>query len=268
MTTTTLSATRRPTGSWRGFGTLLATETKVWLRDFAAVFFGILFPTVLMIGVGYAIPGMRDPILDAPETSVWYGLTPIATYLPVVIAMALGTAALTVLPVTFATFREKGVLRRLGTTPMRSQGIVVAHLLINVATTLVGVLVAVMVGRFMFDVPAPGNIGVVLLAFLLGMAAMFSLGMLIAAWAPKASTANAVSMLLYFPMLMLAGLWTPGPIMPELLQQIGQFTPLGAAAQALTTGWFESGFPALQMVVMAVWTAVLLPVAIRMFRWS
>ncbi|MFE7407219.1 ABC transporter permease [Isoptericola sp. NPDC057559] len=269
MTTAVPTAPARPAGrAWRGFGRLLTTETRVWLRDFAAPFFGILFPTLILVGVGFAIPGMRDPITDAPPSSVWYGLTPIATYLPTVIAMAVGTASLTVMPVTIATYREKGVLRRLSTTPMRPQGIVASHLLINVGTTVVGVALALVVAQLAFGVAVPQHLGVVLLAFVLGLCAMFSLGMLVAALAPRASAANAVAMSLYFPMLLLAGLWTPGPIMPEVLRQIGQFTPLGAAAQAMTTGWFESGFPLLQCLVMVVWTAVLLPVAVRVFRWT
>ncbi|MCA5894368.1 ABC transporter permease [Isoptericola sp. NEAU-Y5] len=269
LTPTAPSRARQGTAGWRGFGPLLRTETRVWLRDFAAPFFGIVFPTLILVGVGFAIPGMRDPMVeDVPPGSVWYGLTPIATYLPTVIAMAVGTASLTVMPVTVATYREKGVLRRLSTTPMRPQGMVASHLVINAGTTVVGVALALVVALLAFDVATPTQVGVVLLAFVLGMCAMFAVGMLVAAVAPRASAANAIAMSLYFPMLLLAGLWTPGPIMPELLRQIGQFTPLGAAGQAMTTGWFESGFPLLQCVVMVVWTAVLLPLAIRLFRWT
>jgi ABC-2 type transport system permease protein len=269
MTTTTTAPTaHRPGSGWHGFGRLLTTETKVWMRDFASPFFGIVFPTIILLGVGYFIPGMREPITDAPPDSLWYGLTPIATFLPTVLAMAVGTASLTVMPVTIATYREKGVLRRLSTTPMRPQGIVASHLIINMVTTLVGIALALVVAEISFGVPVPSQLGVVLLATALGLSAMFALGMLVAAVAPRPSSANAIAMSLYFPMLLLAGLWTPGPIMPDLLRDIGQFTPLGAAAQALTTGWFESGFPTLQMVVMVVWTVVLLPLAVRLFRWS
>jgi ABC-2 type transport system permease protein len=268
MTTIAPAATApRPTGSWRGFGRLLRTETVVWLRDFASPFFGLLFPTIILLGVGFAIPGMRDPITDAPQGSVWYGLTPIAVYLPTVLALAVGTASLTVMPVTIATYREKGVLRRLSTTPMRPQGIVVAHLLINLATTVLGAALAVAVGQLAFGLAVPAQPGVVVLAFALGMAAMFALGMLVAAIAPRTSAANAIAMSMYFPMLLLAGVWT-GPMMPDLLTQIGRFTPLGAASQAMTMGWFEQGFPLLQSVVMAVWAVVLLPLAVRLFRWS
>lgn len=269
MTATTLTADvapiRRGSG-WRGFGVLLATESRLWLRDTGTVFFALVFPTVLLLGVGFAIPGMRTPIEDAPPP--WLGLTPVALYVPVVLAAAIATPALTTMPVYFATFREKGLLRRLSTTPMRPQGIVVAHLVINLVAVVVASAVALLVGQLVFGLVAPQNAGTVVLAFVLGVASMYSLGTLIAARVPKASTASAIGTLVYFPLLFLSGLWTPGPIMPEAVAQIGKFTPLGAASQAMTAGWFESGFPTVQVVVMAVWTAVLLPLGIRLFRWS
>lgn len=267
-TAPTSFATGRPGigAGWHGFGRLLRTETVVWLRDAASVFFGIAFPTVVLLGVGLAIPGMRDVITDAPPP--WRGLTPVALYVPVVLAAAIATSALTVMPVTLATFREKGVLRRLATTPMRPQGLIVSHLGINLGSTLVSSLVAVAVGMVVFDAVAPRQPGVVLLAFVLAVAAMFALGTLVAARAPRGATASAIGMTIYFPLLMLAGLWTPGPVMPDVLREVGRFTPLGAASQAMTEGWFGDGFPASQMVVMLVWTAVLLPLGVRLFRWS
>jgi ABC-2 type transport system permease protein len=255
-----------PRAGWRGFGRLLSTETVVWLRDAGAVFFGIAFPTVVLLGVGLAIPGMRDVITDAPPP--WGGLTPIALYLPVVLATAIGTSALTVMPVTLATFREKGVLRRLSTTPMRPQGLIASHLAINLGSTLVASMVALLVGTLVFDAVAPRQVGVVLLAFVLAVAAMFALGTLVAARASRGATASAIGMTIYFPFLLFAGLWTPGPVMPDVIRDVGRFTPLGAASQAMTEGWFGDGFPAFQMVVLLVWTAVLLPLGVRLFRWS
>jgi ABC-2 type transport system permease protein len=269
MTALTAPApTRAPGAGWRGFGRLLRTETVVWLRDSGSWFFGMLFPTVILVGVGLAIPGMRDPITDAPTDSPYYGITAIASFLPTVLAMAIGTLAVLSLPVTFAGFREKGVLRRLSTTPMRPQAMVVTHLIINVVTTLIGVTLALVVGAVVFDVVAPQQLGVTVLAFVLGMLTMFSLGMLLAAVLPRTNVANATGSLIYFPLLFLAGLWTPGPIMPDVLREIGQFSPMGAVAQAMTTGWFGDDFPLLQMIVMVAWTVVLLPLAIRVFRWT
>jgi ABC-2 type transport system permease protein len=250
----------------RGFGTLLRTESRVWTRDAATVFFSLAFPTVLLLGVGFGIPGMREPMTDVPAP--WQGLTPAAVYVPVLLAVALATPLLTVMPVTFGQYRERGVLRRLSTTPMRPQALVVAHLQINLAAIVAASAVMLIAGEVAFGVELPRNVGVVALAYLLGVTAMYSIGMLIAARVPRGSAASGIGSLVYFPMLFFAGVWTPGPVMPDAVASIATFTPLGAAAQAMTTGWFGEGFPALPIVVLAAWTVVVLPLAVRLFRWQ
>jgi len=107
---------RRHGGGMRGFGKLLATELKVWLRDPTTVFFALVFPTMLLLGLGLAIPSFQEPMTDAPPP--WNEAPGITSYLPTVVALAVGTIALTTMPVQFATFREKGILKRLSTTPM------------------------------------------------------------------------------------------------------------------------------------------------------
>ena len=93
--------------------------------------------------------------------------------------------------------------------------------------------------------------GAVAAAFVLGAAAMFGVGLLVAARARKGSAASSLGMLLYFPLLFLAGMWTPGPAMPDVVGEIAAYTPLGAASQAMTEAWFEGSLPTLQLVVMA-----------------
>ncbi len=75
-------------------------------------------------------------------------------------------------------------------------------------------------------------------------------------------------MLIYFPTLFLAELWTPGPAMPDALAQVASYTPLGAGSQALTAAWFGGDLPVLQLVVMGAWALGLFGVAVRTFRWS
>ena len=59
------------------------------------------------------------------------------------------------------------------------------------------------------------------------------------------------------------------PIMPDWMEQIGLYLPLGAAAQGLTIGWFgNEGFPLAQVLVLVAWTAVLFPLGVRLFRWT
>ncbi len=247
------------------FGLLVANQGRLFLREPASVFFGLAFPTVMFLGVGLLLPDMRDAIQEA---GVPAGLRPVDIYLPVVIALAIATTAITILPPVFGTYRERGVLRRLSTTPMPSSRLLAAEIVVNAAALLAGVVIALVAAGAVFGVMAPTRPGVVLAVFVLGTVQMMALGCLIAALVPTGGAASATGMLVYFPMLLFAGVWTPGPVMPEALATVATYVPLGSVAQGLSEGWFGDGVPVLQLVVMTAWTLVLVPLAARVFRWS
>ncbi|MFC7405250.1 ABC transporter permease [Georgenia alba] len=265
MTTATAPRVSRPSFMGRGLGKLVGTETRMFLREPGAMFFSLAFPSVLLLGVGFLIPGLRDPIT---EPGPMQGMQGVVYMLPSVLAAAIAAPALTTLPVSIAGYREQGVLKRLSTTPMRPQGLLVAHVVLGVACFLVAAAVAVALAMLAFDVPAPRQLGTVLLGAVLAAAATFGVGLVIAAVAPRGNAAQGMGMLLYFPMLFLAGLWTPGPVMPDVVESIATWTPLGAASQAFEDGWFTGDFPVVQLLVMAAYVAVLYPIAAKLFRWS
>ena len=80
----------------RGFGTLFTTELKVWLREPTGVFFALVFPSLLLLGLGLAIPDFSQPMTDAPPP--WNEAPGVTSYLPTIIALAVGTIALTTMP--------------------------------------------------------------------------------------------------------------------------------------------------------------------------
>lgn len=265
MTSATLTPPRSRTGT-RGLAVLIATEAKLFLRDLGNLFFVVLFPAVLLVGLGLAIPGMRDPITELPAP--WQGLRAVDLFTPVMLCVAVATAGLTTVPAYLAGYRETGALRRMQTTPMRPQGVLLAQGLVQLIGVIVGAGLALLVGRLVFDSVLPQRPVLAVAAFLLATAAMFALGVLIGGLAPKANTASGLGMLLYFPLLFMAGLWTPGPLMPDAVERVAIFTPLGAAAQAMNDAWFETGMPWLAFAVMAGWAVVVFLIAARTFKWE
>ena len=73
--------------------------------------------------------------------------------------------------------------------------------------------------------------------------------------------------IVFFPLLLTAGIFTV--IKPDtVLYQIARVTPLGAASQVMGYGWFGGDtFPWVQIVTMIAWTAVLTPLAVKLFKW-
>ena len=266
-TTTSLPRAGRRASRPRGFGRLLWTEAKVWLRG-SELFWVLLFPTVLIMGQAAISAELRGVATgDTWAGTPFYGVSVINVILPAMLAMPIGIIALTILPVAFGGFREKGVLKRLSATPMRPQSMIGAHFLINVAGAVGGALLAVVVTSALFQVAVPNNVALVVLGFVLGMAAMMALGALISARVSRASTGTAIGNIIFFPLLLTAGVFTviePG----TWLYQVARVSPLGAASQVMSYGWFGGdSFPWVQIVAMIAWTVVLTPLAVRLFKW-
>ncbi|WP_326551973.1 ABC transporter permease [Micromonospora sp. NBC_01813] len=240
---------------------LTVMEAKLLLRDPAAVVMALAFPMLLIVVLGGVMPGFRTAV---PELA---GLRPIDVYLPVVVALAVAGIALNSLPTTVAAYRERGVLRRMATTPVRPVKLLGAQLLVSVGATTLAVGLAVAAAAVAFRVPMPEHPVSFLGVFLLGSAATFAVGLLIAALVPTGRAANAISMLIYFPMLFFAGVWTPGPMMPETIRRISDLTPLGALSQTMQASWSGAAVRPLHLLVMAGYLVVVGALAARLFRW-
>jgi ABC-2 type transport system permease protein len=240
---------------------LTLTETKLIARDFVTVPVTLLLPVALLLAFGLPAFGREpDPV---------FGGRPVDTVLPsLAITVAAAVLAFTVLPLYLATYRERGVLRRMSATPARPSSLLVAHLLVNVAMAVAALGLVLGVGVPVLDMAPPRNVPGFLLAYGLGLVALFSIGLLIAAVASSARAATAWGMLLFFPSMFFAGVYLPKELMPEALSRFGEFTPLGAFRQVVQETWMGmTPEPALLAVLAAVAVAAGVSAA-RLFRWQ
>jgi ABC-2 type transport system permease protein len=189
-------------------------------------------------------------------------------YVPIVIALVLAMLALSTMPTALATYREKGILRRLSTTPARPEALLGAQLLMSLAMALAVVIVAMAIGVAAFGTQAPRNPVGFVAALLLAAASLLALGLVVAALAPSGRAATGIGALLFYPFNFFAGLWVPRDAMPELLRRISDFTPLGAAVQALQDTLAGSWPRPLHLAVMATVAVAASLAAARWFRWE
>lgn len=241
--------------------TLTLTELKLFLREKSGPAFGVGLPLLLLVIFGN-LPFYREHRADLG------GRTLLDVYVPILVAFVLGMLALNVLPPVLAGYREKGVLRRLRTTPVGPVRVLAAQLILTLLTAVVSVTTLLLVARFAFHVALPRQMAGFLLAALLATLALTALGLLIAGAAPGGRPAGALGAALFYPLVFLGGLFLPIQTMPATLRHVSHFSPLGAAVTAMQDASAGHWPHWLTLVTLLAWACAAAGAAARFFRWE
>ncbi|KUN64497.1 hypothetical protein AQJ46_29030 [Streptomyces canus] len=240
---------------------VLRTEVRLFRREPGALFWILLFPTLLLVILG-SIPSFRNHEADLG------GLRTIDVYVPVAVLLGLIVGGLQSMPQTLTGYRERGILRRMSTTPVRPTALLTAQMTVYGGAALASALLALLVGRFAFAVRLPEQPAGYLLALVPAVLVALALGAVISALSRTTKIAGAIGSAVFFPSMFCAGVWAPVQTMPDVLARIVGYTPFGAAAEALNRaaagdwpGWTHLG-------VLVVWTVLLTAAASRWFRWE
>jgi ABC-2 type transport system permease protein len=246
----------------KGFRKLTLVNLKLYLREPIATFFTLAFPPLLVVLFG-AMYG-NDPL------PMFGGYGSMDVSMPGYTAMILGTVGFLGVPITISGYRESGVLRRFQATPMRPLTYILADIVANLVTTLLGMMGLVIIGWLLYRVQFEGQVMAVILAVVFCGLAMFSIGYLIAGLAPGARTAQVVGMVIFYPMMFLSGASIPLEVMPETIQRIADFLPLTYVVRLLRGLWFGDawGEHLLETAVLAGVLLVCTALAARFFRWE
>ncbi len=246
----------------RGLKQLFWVDLKLYFRDPVSAFFTLAFPPLLVVLFGAMFGNEPDTLFD--------GLGAMDISMPAYTALVLGSVGFLTLPITTATRRERGVLRRFRATPLKPATYIAADVLANLVMTALGMVALVAVGWTLHRVRFDGRLVDVALAFLLSAFAMFAAGYLIAGLAPGARSAQIIGMVVFYPMLFLSGATVPLEVMPESIERVSNFLPLTYAVRLLRGMWFgESwGDHLLDVAVLAGLFIVCGTLASRFFRWG
>ncbi|MFG1810107.1 ABC transporter permease [Streptomyces sp. NPDC049040] len=252
-----------PAAAARGpvLGRLALTELKLFVRERVGPVFAVGLPLALLVVFG------NIPFYNQRRDS-FGGHTLLDQYVPILAAFVLATLSFNVVPAVLAGYREKGVLRRLRTTPVGPARVLAAQLLVNLATAAVAVVAVLLVARLAFGVALPRQAAGYAAAIVLAALALMAIGLFVAAASPNGRVANTVGAVLFYALMFFAGLFLPIASMPPLLRRISRATPLGAAVQALTDATQGHWPHTVQLVTLAGYAVVFGAAAIRLFRWE
>jgi ABC-2 type transport system permease protein len=237
-------------------------EAKLFLREPVGAFFTLVFPLMMLLIFGTIYGSQPGPLPG--------GGSAMDMLVPAFTAMVIGMAGLMPVTITLATYRENGILRRLRTTPVSPLVVMVAQVIVVFVMTALGVLLLVAAGRLLYQVQFPNNALSVLAGFVFSSLSFFGAGFILSGIMPTARTAQVVSMVLLYPMLILSGAAWPRELMPETMQKFANFLPLSYVVNLLRDLWTGGVWADHVLDVSVLFGMLLLGVFIsaRTFRWE
>lgn len=243
------------------FGKLLLNEGRLAWRIPVGLGTGLGLPLLLLVIFG-SIPALRQ------RQSALDGFSYFTLSFPLLLAVTVVSLSILILPRSLIKYRETGILRRLSVTPVPPSWLLAAQIVINLTIALVGFILLTVAGVAAFGLELPKNFPGFLLADLLTVTSLFSLGLFIAAIVKSDAAAQAIGGFLFFANLFFGGLWIPRPLMPAALLTISNWTPLGASVGAIQNA-MQGQFPSLQfLLVLVAYTIVFCYLAVRYFTWE
>lgn len=256
----TLTATPPAPTRFIGLRRLTITEARLFGRAPGIIFWSAGFPVVAMIVLA-CIPATARP------TKAFGGASVIQTYEPIIIAFSLIMIGVNFLPATIVGYREKGILRRLSTTPVSPITLLGADLVLTacVQAIVTGLVVGIAATT---NASAPRQGLAFAISVVLSAAAVDAVGLWVTAICWTAKAANVLGTLLVFVLMFFSGLWLPRTEMTSWLRGISDATPMGSGVQALQTAAAGDWPHVLFLGVLAAYAVVGSALAVRFFRWE
>lgn len=146
--------------------------------------------------------------------------------IPGLIAVIMMVIAALLTSLTIAREWEQGTMEQLIATPVRGNELILGKLLPYFAIGMLDVVLAVLMGEFLFDVPLRGNVGLLFAMAAIFLAGALSLGMAISIVTRGQLLASQLAMVLTFlPAFLLSGFMYAVANMPAPIQALTYLVP-------------------------------------------
>jgi ABC-2 type transport system permease protein len=164
--------------------------------------------------------------------------------------------------------KEQGTMDGLIVAPISRYSIIGGKILAQTVRGMIQGFMIMGLSMFLFGVRVYGNIFLMILVMLLGVASFSGIGIIVTSIAAEQETAQMMMMMLQFPMMFLCGIVFPIEQLPNWLQAIGKMLPLYYAADALRkimvlNASFSQVF--LDIGVLGIYSAITMGVAMPIF---
>lgn len=239
---------------------LYLIEQKMALRSGDILLFGIAMPVGIMILI----------TMIAGSKMAGDGYTYMESSFASLVAVGICAAAFMGIPLTITDYRDKKILKHFFATPCSPMWILGSDVLCGAGTAVLSSISVSLVSVIFLGYEMRGNLPAFIGAWLLTMISMFSIGLLMASLCRTVKAVNAVTTLVYFPMLFLSGATIPFELFPEGLQKVASVLPLTQGIKlmkAVSMGIHLDSVWKIVVLLVGI-TIVCVTVSVKTFRWE
>jgi ABC-2 type transport system permease protein len=195
-------------------------------------------------------------------------------FLPGMIGFSLIGSAVFGIAFLFYSLRETLVLKRMYSTPIRREYIILGESLSKVLFQLMTVVVLILFGRYLYNFTLANGwitfVDMLLLSFL-ALLVFMGFGFFISGISKNQNVIPIYANLFMFPQYFLSGTFFNKSALPGFLQPIIKFLPLTAVNDAMRNVAFEGASLAScwqQILVLLVWGVLIYFITAKFFRWE
>ena len=204
------------------------------------------------------------------ESILSHNLRFIDYMVPGILAMSIMFAGLFGV-VPLVEWREKKILKRLGSTPLHRSTVIYSQIVFRLGLAALQAAILITIAYFAFNVQVVGSWFMLLGLVLLGTLTFISLGYFVTSRAKTVEGVMPLINLITFPMMFLSGIFFPVEVMPNFLRPVLEALPLtylGDGLRQIMVDATPLHSLTTDIVVLGGWLIVCMVLAIRFFRWE
>jgi ABC-2 type transport system permease protein len=136
--------------------------------------------------------------------------------------------------------------------------------------TGLSLLLLVLAGRRFYPVTLHAHVPGFALAVAVTTVTILCMGFVVASWVGTARFAQLIGSVVFYPMLVVSGMFVPLSSMPRPLAVLGNVLPMTHAVALLRGAWVGTSWLVLlpHLGALALTTAICLALTTRVFRWE
>jgi ABC-2 type transport system permease protein len=195
-------------------------------------------------------------------------------FLPGMIGFALIGSAVFGISFTIYSLKETLVLKRMYSTPIRREYIILGESISKVIFNLTTVVVLIVFGYYVYDFTLAHGwitfLNMLILSFI-ALLVFMGFGYFISAVSRNQNVIPVYANLFMFPQYFLSGTFFSKTALPAFLQPIIKFLPLTAVNDAMRNVAFEGASLAScweQILILLVWGIIIYAATVKVFRWD